>query len=181
VSRGTNVLVAMALTAGVASAAPQGRGPGADGQPPHRREDIGPMIDAYMISNLQESLGLSDEQFVKVLPLMKRLQQDRRERMQEHHQLLREMRGQLQSGKATEPHVLELLAKLKALEVEERENGRRNREAIDAVLSPLQQAKLRVLEVEMDQRIRELLSEARRRHGAPPDAPRHREETPPAP
>ena len=33
------------------------------------------MVDAYIVSNLQESVGLTDEQFVKVLPLVKRLQE----------------------------------------------------------------------------------------------------------
>ena len=46
------------------------------------REEAGRLVDAYILSNLQESLGLSDEQFVKLLPLVKRLQADRREAMQ---------------------------------------------------------------------------------------------------
>ena len=33
------------------------------------------MVDAYVVSNLQESLGLSDEQFAKAIPLVKKLQQ----------------------------------------------------------------------------------------------------------
>ena len=38
------------------------------------------MVDAYIVSNLQESLGLTDEQFVRLLPLVKRLQSERRGR-----------------------------------------------------------------------------------------------------
>ncbi len=40
--------------------------PGA--QAPELRDETFRLMDAYLISNLQESLGLSDEQFVKALP-----------------------------------------------------------------------------------------------------------------
>src|SRR5207244_9000710 len=43
------------------------------------REEAFRMIDAYFVSNLQESLGLTDEQFVRLLPMVKRLQTDRRQ------------------------------------------------------------------------------------------------------
>jgi hypothetical protein len=37
------------------------------------------MVDAYLVSNLQESLGLTDEQFAKAIPLVKKVQAERRE------------------------------------------------------------------------------------------------------
>ena len=37
------------------------------------------MVDAYVLSNMQESLGLSDEQFAQAIPLVKKLQRERRE------------------------------------------------------------------------------------------------------
>ena len=58
-------------------AGPASGGAGAPGAGP--RDDAFRMVDAYIVSNLQESLGLTDEQFVKALPLVKRLQRDRRE------------------------------------------------------------------------------------------------------
>ena len=50
-----------------------------DSPEPGAREEAGRMVDAYVLSNLQESLGLSDDQFVRLLPLVKRLQAERRE------------------------------------------------------------------------------------------------------
>ncbi len=38
------------------------------------REEAFRMVDAYVVSNMQESLGLSDEQFAKAIPLVKKLQ-----------------------------------------------------------------------------------------------------------
>ena len=50
------------------------------------------MVDAYVVSHLQESLGLSDEQYVKVLPLVTKLQGDRREYFLGRGHVIREMR-----------------------------------------------------------------------------------------
>ena len=67
------------------------------------------MVDAYIVSNLQESLGLTDEQFVKLLPLVKRLLSERREVPSAAGATLREMRQLLESGSATEAKVAERL------------------------------------------------------------------------
>src|SRR4030095_13113091 len=57
----------------------------------------------YTLRNLQESLELTDDQFVKVLPLVKRLQTDRRAAIQRRQQALMELRRPLASGEADEP------------------------------------------------------------------------------
>jgi len=125
------------------------------------------MIDAYIVSNLQESLELTDDQFVKLLPLVKHLQNDRRALVQRRQQSLMELRRLLASGGATEPRVSELLRQVKAVEAEEPATLRKDRDAIDAALTPLQQAKFRVLEVEVDRKIRELMNQIRsERRGA---------------
>ena len=121
------------------------------------------MVDAYIVSNLQESLSLTDEQFVKTLPLVKRLLSDRRELAEARRQALRELRQMLQSGSATEGKVADRLRELKGLENDEREKTKRDLEALDGALTVLQQAKFRVMEVEIEQKIRELLNQARQR------------------
>ena len=141
---------------------------GEEGAP---REDIGKMIDAYIISNLQEGLGLNDEQFVRLLPLVKKLQTDRRAYAQRRQRALQELRRSLQAGSATDARVTELLRELKAVESEEPGALRRDRDALDAALTPIQQAKLRLLEVELERRLRELLNQVRR-NAADPVRPR---------
>lgn|GEM_PF-1998673 len=128
------------------------------------------MIDAYIVSNLQESLGLSDEQFVKLLPLVRHLQSERRDFVQRRNKTVRELRRLLNSGTATEPQVLDALRELKALESDGPWKIQKSLEAIDAALSPLQQAKFRVLEIEVEQKIRELMNQIRRQ-GPPADRP----------
>jgi len=148
--------------------------------PERPRDEAFKMIDAYIVSNLQESLDLTDDQFVKLLPLVKRLQTDRRAVLQRRQQALMELRRLLASGGATEARVTELLGEVKAAEKDEPGLLRKDRDAIDAVLSPVQQAKFRVLEVEVEHKIRELMTQIRterRKQGqARPDAPRRPEQ-----
>lgn len=146
---------ALLLLAGAAAA--QQESPGA--RPP--REEAFGMVDAYLVSNLQESLGLSDEQFARAIPLVKKLQRERREYLLERNRSLREMRRLLRRGGTPESQVLEQLAQLKRLELEGPERTRRNLEALDAVFEPVQQAKYRVLESDVEQRVRELMSRGR--------------------
>jgi len=121
------------------------------------------MVDAYVVSNLQESLGLDDEQFAKAVPLVKRLQGERRAYFLDRTRTVREMRRLLHQGGATEAQVLDLLNRLKALDADGPAQARKNLDALDALLTPVQQAKYRVLEVEVEQRMRELMSRARPR------------------
>lgn len=149
-----------ALLAAVGVASAQEGAPPAGG-PVRPREEAFRMVDAYFVSNLQESLGLTDEQFVRLLPMVKRLQNDRRQLAQSRQRALQEMRKLLQSGAATEGQIAELLRELKAVESEQPNVVRRDLEAIDSVLTPLQQAKYRILEVEVERKIREVMTQMR--------------------
>jgi len=123
------------------------------------------MVDAYVVSNLQESLGLTDDQFVKLLPAVRRLQSVRREFAEKRRDRLSEIRHLLESGTATEARITELMKELKAVEAEEPGAVRKEVDAVDAQLTPVQQAKLRIAEVRFEQRLREYL---RRGQGAGP-------------
>ena len=164
-------LVVVLGTGGAAALALQEAPAGAD-RP--GREEAFKLVDAYVVSNLQESLGLTDEQYAKAIPLVKRLQAERREYYLERTRTAREMRRLLQRGGATEAQVLDLLRQLKALDEDGPARTRKNIEALDAMLNPLQQAKYRVLEIEVEQRMRELLNRVRprgaTRQGARPPA-----------
>ncbi len=156
-----SVLLAWGAVATVARAQEE-RAPGAER--PARTEAF-KMVDAYVISNLQESLGLSDEQFAKAVPLVQTLQTARREYLVERTRKIREMRRLLHQGGASEAQVLDLLRQVKALDAEGPAATRRSLEALDAVLTPIQQAKFRVLELEVEQRMRELIRRAGPRPG----------------
>ncbi|MEO8362661.1 MAG: hypothetical protein ABI672_21735 [Vicinamibacteria bacterium] len=125
---------------------------------PELRDETFRLMDAYLISNLQESLDLSDEQFARALPLVKRLQADRRDSAIRRMRALRMLRKTLNSGSATESSVADLLKEVKSAATDERAATVHNVEALDAVFTPLQQAKYRVFEAEVDVRLRHLLA-----------------------
>jgi hypothetical protein len=133
----------------------------------HRREAFR-VVDAYVVSNLQESLGLTDAEFVRVLPLVKTLQTNRREYLLARGRLLHQLRRQLSSGSADEAAVRQTLGELKRTEAAGPERTRADLAELDAALSPLQQAKYRVLELEVEQRLRELMGRARERGALAP-------------
>ena len=135
----------------------------ASAQAPARRprEEAFKMVEAYVVSNLQESLGLTDDQFAKLLPHVKRLQKDRRDLSQRRGRAMGELRRVLESGAATEARVVELMKEVRAVEAEQPETVRRDMEAIDGVLTPVQQAKFRLLEVEVERKIRALMNDLR--------------------
>ena len=141
-----------AFVAGSASAQTAARRP---------REEAYKMVEAYIVSNLQESLGLTDDQFGKLLPHVKRLQKDRREMAQRRGRAMGELRRVLESGSATEARIADLLNEVKAVETEQPQVVRKGMEAIDAVLTPVQQAKFRLLEVEVERKIRALMNDLR--------------------
>ena len=164
-----SLLLASAGLALLATASPQPPPPepAPSGRP---AAEAGKMVDAYLLSNLQESLGLTDEQFVKLLPLVKRQQSERRELGRRRGKAVRELRKLLNSGAATESQIAEALQELKAVENEGPVQLQRSREGIDSLLTPLQQAKFRVLEMEVEQKIRDLMSQIRRQ-GQPTERP----------
>jgi len=137
------------------------------GHVPVLRDETFRLMDAYLISNLQESVGLTDEQFAKALPLVKKLQSDRRDFARRRMQALRTLRKTLVSGAATEASVADLLKEVKNASAEERAATVRNTDALDAALSPLQQAKFRVFEAEVDVRLRHLLARSQDKDRSP--------------
>ncbi len=134
------------------------------GHVPELRDETFRLMDAYLISNLQESLGLTDEQFAKALPRVKKLQSDRRDFAKRRMQALRLLRRTLLSGSATEASVSDLLRDLKSASADERAGTALNLEALDALLTPIQQAKYRVFEAEVDIRLRHLLARSQDRN-----------------
>lgn len=135
----------------------------AEAQAPARRprEEAYKMVEAYLVSNLQESLGLTDDQFAKILPHVKRLQKDRRDFAQRRGRALSEARRILESGGATEARVTDLMKEVRAAETEQAETIRKDMDAIDAALTPVQQAKYRLLEGEVERKIRALMNDLR--------------------
>jgi hypothetical protein len=134
-----------------------------------QRDEAFRMVDAYIVANLQDSLGLSDQKYAEVIPLVKKLQTERRDYFESRWRAQRELRHLLRSGGATEAEVAAALARLRQIDASGPEKVHRAQDSLDAALSPLQQAKYRVFELDVEQRLRELMRRARgHREGAQP-------------
>jgi hypothetical protein len=153
------LVVVLGAASATAFAQPQGRP--VRSEPHAGREEAFEMVDAYIVANLQKSLGLDDKQFAEILPLVQGLHADRRDFYLSRARALRRLRLLLGSGTATEAEVLAQLRQLEALEKEGPAKVRLRLEALDAALTPIQQAKYRVLEFEVEQRMRRLIERAR--------------------
>lgn len=155
-------MLVLALVAGVGVSGTAAQEAGGSNKGQERRDEAFRMVDAYVIANLQESLGLDENAYVRAIPVVNNLQKTRREYFEERSGTLRKMRRLLRSGTATEAQVRETLDAFKALEVQGPERIRKQMDELDALLTPLQQAKYRVFEVEVERRLRELMRRGRR-------------------
>jgi Spy/CpxP family protein refolding chaperone len=169
------VVLAAALLAG-GTALAQEQEPRARRGPEAGPEHVFKMVDEYFVRNLKARLDLTDEQLARVLPPVRKLQNDRRALTRRRFRAMSELRRSLASGGATEGGIEALLREVKAVEAEESSTLRRDREAVDGALTPLQQAKFRVLEAEVERRVRHAL--ARQGRGGRPH-PRNRDAPPP--
>jgi hypothetical protein len=158
-----SALLLGATLAGVPAAAAQSAAQSEAQSRREARHEALRMVDAYVMSNLQPSLGLTDAEYVKVLPLVQKLQATRRDYLIGRMRLIRQLRRQLRSGAAAEAEVVKTLDELKRVEASGLERVRSDGEELDRVLTPLQQAKFRVLEIDVEQRLRELMSRAHQR------------------
>ena len=169
------VLVSMAAFASAQE--PPSRPGGRPGRP---REEVFRLLDQYLSANLQERLGLGDEQTARALPLVRRLHTDRRRFAEQRLQALGQMRRFARSGMSDDAKAAELLRGVRAAEAEEQAAVRSAQEALDGVLTPTQQVKYRLFEAEVEHRIRQAMMRMRseRRDGGgrfrpdgPPDNP----------
>jgi hypothetical protein len=156
-------IAVLALVAGVAAAQDAPEGP--RGRP---REEIFRLIDDYVARSLQEKVGLTDEQLERALPLVRRLNADRRRFAERRMRASFQMRRAVRAGSITDARAAEMVQEAKAAEVEEAAAVRAGQEAVDGVLTPVQQVKYRILETEIEHRLRELTARVRaqRRDGA---------------
>jgi hypothetical protein len=173
---------ALTLVAGLAAAEEPGLFTGVPGSPPEGerrgkpREEIFRMVDSYVASNLQATLGLNEDQLARTLPVVRRLHADRRRFAERKIRALHQMKRMAREGTISEARAAELLQELKAAEAEESTAIRAGQDALDALLTPVQQVKYRVLESQIEHRVRELMARVRAQRR---DAARQRGDAPP--
>ncbi len=125
------------------------------------RDEVEGMMDAYILSKLQDALELTDEQFGTMVVAQKKLQDTRRDYRQGRMTLLRRMRQTLRRDQAREEELTRQLDELDNLEIEFSQNQRARYAAIDDILEIRQRARYRILETEIQRRLTQLMRQVR--------------------
>jgi hypothetical protein len=147
----------------------QNRGPQQNRSMQQPAEDMSPgevhqLFDAMLAMQAQNALALDDQQYPQFLRRLRTLQEARRRNQQERVRLINElqrMTAPRNPKPATEADLKLRLNALHELESRSAADLRRAYDAVDEVLSPLQQARFRVLEEQIERRKLELVGRAR--------------------
>jgi hypothetical protein len=126
------------------------------------------MLDAYATIQAQQALQLSDEQYGRFIPLLKKLQETRRRNQQARNRMIGELRRLAGPRAATPADDGVLVEKLRALREQDERAAAEIRAAvgaIDEILTPQQQARFRIFEEHIENRKLDLLLRARARAG----------------
>lgn len=125
-------------------------------------EEIEGMIDAYVLSKLQDALTLSDEEFGRMVVAQKKMQDARRAYRRARNEVIREMRQALRRDDAGEAELSPLLSRLEELQQRFLEEERARYRDVDAILDIRQRARYRIFEAEVQRRLQQLIRESRR-------------------
>jgi hypothetical protein len=142
-------------------ATPPGAAAGVSDEPNITPAEIRRMFDSYALMQAQEQLKITDDQFPKFLTRFKALQDVRRRTLQERNRTLQELRRLTADPQADENAMKERVKALQDLEERSQADVRKAYDAIDQVLDVRQQARFRVFEEAMEQRMLQLITRAR--------------------
>ena len=163
------LVLAMPAVAQPARRAEPPRGPQQGRGTPPPTDDMSPgqlhqLFDAMLAMQAQTALSLDDQQYPQFLTRLKALQDARRRHQQERVRLINELQrltNPRSPKPAPEAQIKARLTALNELESRSATDLRRAYDSVDEILTPLQQARFRVLEEQIERRKLELVGRAR--------------------
>ena len=159
------------------AAQPRQQQPPASGAP---TDDMSPMqvhqlFDAMLVMQAQDALALSEPQYAQFVSRLKTLTDARRRNQQQRVRMIAELQrltNPRNPKPADESEITRRLSALQELESRQAADLRRAYNGIDEVLSPLQRARFRVLEEQIERRKLELVGRARQNNQRQPNGQR---------
>lgn len=134
-------------------------------RPANRRPNAAPAIQdavvGFYIEQFPQQVEVTDEQFVKVLPILRQALRERREISARKTRTLNQLRMMVQSGDGSDDEIKRLLRELDKADADLQSSQEKFLNTIDPLLTPRQQARLRIFEFMIDQRIRRMIDRAR--------------------
>ena len=156
---------------------PGGSQPGEGRQPviPPRHPGFAPgdprSFEAIKLWRMTQALDLSEEQASKIFPKLHQMQKERRQFRQNYRLMVQDLAALVRTPDVKDNFILKKIEEIEKVEQSFREQERKGREEIKAILTPLQQAKLMLFQERFDRDLRAILREMREQRGPLP--PRH--------
>lgn len=154
--------------AGLAQQAPPAPPPGRREAPLGLRADeVQQIVDGWEIATAEKTLELNDQQYVPFIQQLRKLQNGRRQQFMQRQRMLMSLRQTINQQPPADDAAID--ARVKQFDDQERKLQQEMQTlhaAIDAVLTPRQRARFRVLQEQMERRKLEVLARAMRAGGA---------------
>jgi Spy/CpxP family protein refolding chaperone len=123
------------------------------------------IVDGWEIATAEKMLELSDQQYVPFLQQLRRLQSGRRQQFMQRQRMLQMLRQTINQTGLEDAMVDSRVKQFDDLERKLQQDLQSMQAGIDAVLTPRQRARFRVLQEQMERRKLEVLSRAMRAGG----------------
>ena len=114
------------------------------------------MVEGFYISQFPQQVEVGDEQYAKILPVLRQHLRERREISARRTRALNQLRMLVQRG-ASEDELRKLIADIDKADMDAEASRERFLGNVDPLLSVQQQAKVRIFQVAIEQRIRQML------------------------
>jgi hypothetical protein len=119
------------------------------------------LVTAFYVGRIQAALGLSDDQYLKILPFVREYLTSRQRLASARSRTLAQLRQSVQR-KASDAEIQALVDQVDKVELEDqRETHAQFHRNVDPALTKIQRAKLRVFEINIDNQIADLVLRAR--------------------
>ena len=126
-------------------------------RPNQRRAIVQDAVLYFYLKQFQESGEVSPEVFAKMRPFLEQFVQDRFEISQRRSRALNQLRQALERN-ASEEELKRAVKELDTADADFQANQEKFLSNVDPLLNPHQQARLRILQIEADTRIRQYLN-----------------------
>jgi hypothetical protein len=137
-----------------------------DGPPALRADEVQQIVDGWEIATAEKTLELNDQQYVPFIQQLRKLQNGRRQQFMQRQRLLIGLRQTMNQQPPADDAAID--ARVKQFDDLERKHQQELQSlhaAIDAVLTPRQRLRFRVLQEQMERRKLEVLTRAMRAGG----------------
>lgn len=114
------------------------------------------MVEGFYIGQFPQQVEVGDEQYAKILPVLRQHLKDRREISARRTRSLNQLRMMVQRG-ASDDDIRRTIADIDKADADAEASRERFLSNVDPLLTVQQQARVRIFQVAIEQRIRQML------------------------